>query len=143
MLDDSIAALKRQLADEILRVHNQTHMLVAAMGLGIGAPRLSDLRRGRLKRFSLERLIRILAIVDRRVDLTIVTVGPEQVRWLPLIVANAQRRSAAKTAARRVTMGHVSESLLPDLGSSGITGDRCMLSPPRRRRWRSRRLPRY
>ncbi|MEP7346050.1 MAG: XRE family transcriptional regulator [Gemmatimonadaceae bacterium] len=99
MIDDSIVALKRQLADEILAVHNQTHMFVAAMGFGIGAPRLSDLRRGRLSRFSVERLIRLLAIVDRRVDLTIVTVGPEQVRWGALIAANRRRRSAAKVSA--------------------------------------------
>ncbi len=99
MIDDSITALKRQLADEILRVHSQTHVHVAAMALGIDVPRLSDLRRGRLKRFSVERLIRLLAIVDRRVELTIVTVGPEQVRWSALIATNLRRRPTAEALA--------------------------------------------
>lgn len=121
MIDDSIVALKRQLADEIFRVHNQTQMCVAAMGFGIGTPRLSDLRRGRLKRFSLERLIRLLAMVDRRVDLTIVTVGPEHVRWGPLIAANRRRWVATNASAARAD-SVVLQSLLPNLATGGVEG---------------------
>ncbi len=81
MLDDPIPALKRQLADEILTLADQTNMHVAARRFGIGVPRMSDLRRGRIVRFSVERLIRILATVDRRVELTIVATTSAPICW--------------------------------------------------------------
>jgi predicted XRE-type DNA-binding protein len=81
MLDDPIPALKRRLANEILRLADQTNMHVAARRFGIDVPRMSDLRRGRIARFSVERLIRILATVDRRVDVTVVTTTSASIRW--------------------------------------------------------------
>jgi predicted XRE-type DNA-binding protein len=99
-MEDPIVALKRQLADAILTIAAQTNTSVAALALGIGAPRLSDLRHGRLKRFSIERLIRVLATVDRRVEFTVTTVGPEQVRWFALVAANARLRSRARAPIR-------------------------------------------
>jgi predicted XRE-type DNA-binding protein len=81
MLDDPIPALKRRLADEILRLADQTNMHVAARRLGIDVPRMSDHRRGRVARFSVERLIRILASVDRRVDVNVVATTPASIRW--------------------------------------------------------------
>jgi predicted XRE-type DNA-binding protein len=85
MLDDPLPALKRQLAEEIVRISRQTNFHVAAPALGIDEARLSDLRRGRVDRFSVDRLIRILATVDRRVDLRIVPVAGERVSWFTII----------------------------------------------------------
>lgn len=74
--DELIDRLKQQLRREILRLVDRWDQLVAARRVGIGQPRMSDLRHGRVERFSLERLIRILATVDHRVDITIVNIGP-------------------------------------------------------------------
>lgn len=95
MLDDTILGLRHQLAVEILRIADQTHVGIAARVFGIDLPRLSDLRRGRLHRFSLERLIRILATVDRRVDITVRSRGSEQVRWMLKLGERARRRRAS------------------------------------------------
>jgi len=62
--DDPIPALKRQLAEVIVarvRGWSQAH---AACFLGTDQRRVSDLRHGRLDRFSLEQLIRFVARVD-------------------------------------------------------------------------------
>jgi predicted XRE-type DNA-binding protein len=44
--------------------------------LGVDEARMSNLEHGRLERFSLQKLVRLLARINRRVDLTVVTVGP-------------------------------------------------------------------
>jgi len=80
---DPILELKRQLADAILALSDRQPVLVAARRFGIDAARMCDLRRGRIARFSVERLIRILATVDRGVRLTVVRTGPEQICWFP------------------------------------------------------------
>jgi hypothetical protein len=49
MLDDPVPALKRQLADAIVRVASQTNFHVAAPALGIDTARLSNLRRRRTR----------------------------------------------------------------------------------------------
>jgi len=95
MLDDPVPALKRQLADAIVAIANQTNFHVAAPALGIDSARLSDLRRGRVNRFSIARLIRILAVVDRRVDAKIVTVGRERVEWWIILREQRDRRRKA------------------------------------------------
>ena len=82
MLPDPVPALKRQLVAEILRVADQTHWIVAAGGLGLDAARMCDLRNGRISQFSLQRLIRMLARVDRAVDLKVKCAGPERVNWI-------------------------------------------------------------
>jgi len=73
---DPIPELKRQLAAKLLRVMQgwTTSELVARMR--IDQPRISDLRRGRLERFSVERLIRLLSEMHHRVDLTVVEEKP-------------------------------------------------------------------
>jgi predicted XRE-type DNA-binding protein len=81
MPDDPILTLKRQLADAILALASQTNMHVAARAFGIGVPRMSDLRHGRIARFSVERLIRILAMAGRKVELSIVVSSPERRPW--------------------------------------------------------------
>jgi predicted XRE-type DNA-binding protein len=81
MLPDPIPALKQQLADEILASVARLNVTIAAMVLEIDSSRLADLRHGRVARFSVERLIRMLATVDRRVTLTVANVGEENIRW--------------------------------------------------------------
>jgi predicted XRE-type DNA-binding protein len=81
VLDDPVPALKRQLVAAILRIADQTHWIVAAGGFGLDEARMCDLRKGRIDQFSLQRLIRMLARVDRRVEVTITTVGTEKVNW--------------------------------------------------------------
>jgi len=98
MLDDPVPALKRQLADAIVAIANQTNFHVAAPALGIDTARLSDLRRGRVNRFSIDRLIRILAVVDRRVDAKIVTVGREHVEWWVILRERRDRRRGDATS---------------------------------------------
>lgn len=76
MVDDPIPALKEQLRQAILADVGRMNQLVAAHLLGIDDSRMSNIERGRLERFSLQKLIRLLAHMRRRVDLTVVVVGP-------------------------------------------------------------------
>jgi len=80
-----IAALRQQLADEILRLVNDFPTVISADLLCIDERRMADLRHGRAHRFSVERLIRMLAQIDRRVDLTVVNTGAPILRWLPIL----------------------------------------------------------
>lgn len=48
----------------------------AARMLGLDESRMSNIEHGRLERFSLQKLIRLLARLNRRTDLTVVIVGP-------------------------------------------------------------------
>jgi predicted XRE-type DNA-binding protein len=100
--DDPIPAIKRKLADEILALANQTNMFLAARRMGIDVARMSNLRRGRVARFSVERLIRILATVDRRVDLNVVATNPRPIRWSgrPADPYRLDPRSPGRTSAR-------------------------------------------
>ncbi len=69
---DPIPALKQQLRQEILASVGKFSQFVAAGALGTDQPRMSDLRQGKLERFSLETLIRLLANIDRRVEISVV-----------------------------------------------------------------------
>ena len=82
MIEPPLLEIKRRLAAEIVAVADQTNFFVAAKGLGIGTARLSDLRHGRVQRFTIDRLIRVLAVVDRRVDVSISVVGNPRVQWM-------------------------------------------------------------
>ena len=77
---DPIPALKHQLASEIRTLLGHTNQHVAAMVLGVDQPRMSDLLRDKLDRFSLEKLIRLLAGIDRRVTVQVVNEGPARLR---------------------------------------------------------------
>lgn len=91
---DPIPALKERLASEILAVVGHLNQHIAAAVLRIDQPRMSDLIHGRLERFSASKLIRILANVDRRVDITVVNQGPAVLRWFHLIkLAGAERKA--------------------------------------------------
>lgn len=76
MIDDPIPGLKEQLRRSILADVGRFNTLVAAHMLGLDESRMSNIEHGRLERFSLQRLVRLLARINRRVDLTVVTVGP-------------------------------------------------------------------
>lgn len=76
MIDDPIPALKEQLGRSILAATGRMNQLVAAHMLGLDESRMSNLERGQLERFSLQWLIRLLARINRRTDLTVVIVGP-------------------------------------------------------------------
>jgi predicted XRE-type DNA-binding protein len=76
MIDDPIPALKEQLGRSILAEIGPTSQLAAARMLGLDEARMSNIEHGRLERFSLQKLIRLLARINRRIDLTVVAVGP-------------------------------------------------------------------
>ena len=69
---DPIPELKRQLGAELAALVYGWNADDVATLIGTDAPRISDLRRGKLDRFSLETLIRYLARLRRRVDLVVV-----------------------------------------------------------------------
>ena len=93
--DNPVPALRQQLADEIVSLVSHLNSMFAASVLCIDEARLSDLRHGRAQRFSDERLIRILANVQRRVDLIVVNTGPAQPLWPILRRQSSTRRNAA------------------------------------------------
>lgn len=105
MCDDAIMALKRELADAIVALAASQTLIVAAQRLGIDPTRLCDLRHGRVARFSVERLIRILAAVNRGVKVTIVLTGPREINWFPKLRAQREawlRKQAARGAGGRL-----------------------------------------
>ena len=101
-IDHQILAMKRQLADAIVVLADRTPYPIAARRLGIDPARMCDLRRGRVARFSVERLVRILATVDRRVMLTVVANSHEEICWFPKIRA---RRDALRARRRAESRG--------------------------------------
>lgn len=59
--EDPIPQLKQQLAELVVERLHGWSQIYAANFLGTDQPRISDLRRGRLNRFSLEQLIRFVS----------------------------------------------------------------------------------
>ena len=84
-IEDPIPKLKEQLRQVILAEVGQWSQQTAAGVLRIDQARMSKLERGRLDAFSLEKLIRILATVDLRVDINVVSVrkGPLRIFSVP------------------------------------------------------------
>ena len=96
-----IAALRQQLADEILRLVDHLPTVISANLLCIDERRMADLRHGRVQRFSVERLIRMLAQIDRRVDLTVVNTGAPIFRWMGIL---RDRKRNFRPEAREVPL---------------------------------------
>ena len=69
--NDPIPELKRQAAAAIVALLDGWSWQNAAALIGTDQPRVSDLRRGKLDRFSLETLIRFLARLHQRIELRI------------------------------------------------------------------------
>lgn len=68
---DPIPELKRQLASELVRVTDGWTPTELGFFMGVDQPRVSDLRRGKLDRFSVESLIRFLKRMDHSVQFTV------------------------------------------------------------------------
>ena len=86
MLPDPIPALKERLARIILEEIREPSLYLGGTILGLDQPRAWDFYHGRLERFSVQKLIRILARLNRRVDITVTAVGPlptegDRKRW--------------------------------------------------------------
>ena len=69
--EDPIPELKRQLAQLLVLRLEGWNQVYAADFIGTDQPRMSDLRRGRLERFSLEQLVRFVTRVDGTVGITV------------------------------------------------------------------------
>lgn len=69
---DPVPALKRRVADEILVLLEGWRQDHAANFLGATQPRMSELRRGHLDRFTLDRLVRYLSRLKRDIIITTV-----------------------------------------------------------------------
>ncbi len=80
MLADPIPQLKQQLHAEIMTILSRYPLTVGAEIIDVELSRVSKLARGDLTRFSLEKLIRILATVDRRIDMRVVDVSKNSPR---------------------------------------------------------------
>jgi predicted XRE-type DNA-binding protein len=76
MIDDPIPALKEHLGRRIVADLSRKNHFAAARMLGLDESRMSNLKYGHFERFSLQMLVRLLARINRRVDLTVVVVGP-------------------------------------------------------------------
>ena len=70
-VSDPIFVLKRQLGNEIRRLVQPYTQDVAAGILGIDQPRVSDVMHDKIRRFSLQRLIRMLARMDRTIEIRV------------------------------------------------------------------------
>ena len=68
---DPIPALKQQLGAELARLLVGWNADDVGVLIGTDRPRISELRRGKLERFSLETLIRYLARLQHRVDISV------------------------------------------------------------------------
>ena len=69
---DPIPDLKRLLAEELVRVIAGWTPGQLIYRMRIDQPRVSDLRRGRLERISVERLVRWLHQMEQRVDIRVI-----------------------------------------------------------------------
>lgn len=78
---DTVGAFKRQISVAIVRALDGWTQANAAALLRIDQPRVPSLRNGRLERFSLDQLARLVERVDASVELTI-TAHPQRRRWL-------------------------------------------------------------
>jgi predicted XRE-type DNA-binding protein len=84
---DPVPALKRRVADEILLLLDGWTQEYAADFIRTTQPKVSELRRGHLERFSLDRLVRYLSRLHRDIEIvSIPRAGPSIFRqpvWPP------------------------------------------------------------
>ncbi|HUQ48962.1 MAG TPA: XRE family transcriptional regulator [Gemmatimonadaceae bacterium] len=73
---DPIPDLKQQLRDDLIALIGKYDQYSAAGAIKADQPRMSDLQRNRLDRFSLETLIRFLTRVECRVEIKVVRLSP-------------------------------------------------------------------
>lgn len=77
---DPVPGLKRQLADEVLRLSHGWSQQWAAHAMYMPRSRVSDLRRGRLDTVSLERLVLALSRMGYRTEFTLIREPPKRGR---------------------------------------------------------------
>jgi predicted XRE-type DNA-binding protein len=77
---DPIPALKQQLRDALMARIGKYDQFTAARAIRTDQPRMSDLHRNRLDRFSVETLIRFLTRVECRVEIQVVKLRPGEPR---------------------------------------------------------------
>lgn len=73
---DPVPALKRRVVDEILVLLEGWSQVYAADFLRTTQPKVSELRRGHLDRFTLDRLVRYLSRLHRNIEI-VTTKGPD------------------------------------------------------------------
>jgi len=95
MTTDPIPQLKEQLRREIVAAVARYSLVVAADRLAIGMSSMSRLNSGKLERFSMEKLIRILATSGRRVELKVIDES-----------AIVERQRMLDGAAKRCAVAH-------------------------------------
>ena len=83
--DDPVPEVQRQLGAEIARLITTGDVSFIAFTIGTDQPRVSDLRRGNLRRFSLETLIRYAHRLRRR---TVITFEHREINLNPRRVVN-------------------------------------------------------
>ena len=97
---DPVIELKRQLADEIRRLVAPYAQDVAAAILGVRQPRVSDIMLDKLDRFSLQRLVRLLARMDRKVEIRVSgSASPFSVYFKKRFAARRARRGDLRRLA--------------------------------------------
>jgi predicted XRE-type DNA-binding protein len=101
VVPDPIPALKQRLADEITRLLAHYNQGFAACMLGLEQPRMSELLSGKLNRFGVQRLIRLLANLDRRVELTIVQPADPRIRLTQQFWHRVERTRRPRTSKPR------------------------------------------
>ena len=103
MYVDPIPELKRELAAELVRVIAGWNRANVAVRMGTDPARVSDLRHGRLDRFSVESLIRFLGHVGHRVQVAIVSEHELRLRGgSARMSANRPRRPGARSVPSAV-----------------------------------------
>lgn len=113
---DPIPALKRQLGQALAQLLKGGNADDVAASIGTDRPRVSELRRGKLTRFSLETLIRYLDRLDHRIDINVTHVRPNHRRQLASVPS--QKASALSAEMRQST------ETLTDAARTG-SGDIC------------------
>ena len=73
---DPIPALKQQLGDTLAELLKEGNADDIAAFIGTDRPRVSELRRRKLTRFSLETLIRYLDRLDHRIEINVTRARP-------------------------------------------------------------------
>lgn len=67
-LEDPVPRLKEELRLEILKALGEANQFMLARALGLDEPRMSELQTGKLTRFGLQKLVRLLAHINYRVE---------------------------------------------------------------------------
>ena len=101
---DPIPALKRQLGQALAELLKGGNADDLASFIGTDRPRVSELRRGKLTRFSLETLIRYLDRLDHRVDINVTHVRPNYRGRLASVPSQLPSAPSAETRKTTETL---------------------------------------